>query len=932
MTGCPLRDRWQAYLDERLPEEEDRVLTEHVEQCAACTATLQGLIPTDNTRQPPTAEFGADLLHTPPELLARLYGLWSTSVAGGSVPAPTAWPALDGYEILAVLGQGGMGIVYQAREVRLGRVVALKMIRTGELATPEDKKRLLNEARAAGLMRHPNIVPLYQVGLHRDTPYFSMELVEGGSLAQRVPDLAADPAAAVRLLVPVARAVHHAHQNGVFHRDLKPGNILFRVTAASLSPEVAGAEPSLASGRDSSRPPLASLVPVVTDFGLAKRTLDPGSLKQTSAILGTPGYLAPEQARAEPPTPSTDVYGLGAILYECLTGQPPFRGATPLDTVLLTLEKDPLGPRALNRRLNRDLETICLKCLEKEPARRYPSAAALANDLERWLNEEPIQARPVGPVGQFWRKCRRYPRATGVTAAAVVLAVVMFLLYAWVAIDRGALRAAAAHRERVSAARTVAKRGDWRGALPLFQETIDDRYPDQLSLEVERLPGFFATNDQARLGEELGRLVQYPELGSLTAQVLLMRADYALCDPARQAEGSALVEEALRSRHQLSPADEAYAEALVARRFDEAVAALQKATSCDPFHHRASSAYLTARLVSGQFDEARRHAKLMRVIFPDDPLPDFADLWISLFEDGREAALAKIEQLPARSGDEDRRGQLRAYFDKFGRLLDAFREKNIGAMVHKFLALQNTLPDLRKSAGPIMQPLAIGGPTMNLFFDMLDALAKANEQLVSGHPEKALRILREASARHPEPLLLEYAVVIRLEQVARLIDQADLNPARKELQALAGLCQRVSAAPTLFPQSPLHYKARIVGVLADVALLKLTPKSEPAVIDRFRDTCRTLAIEGRRWPGERQEGITLLVTMLTAELAGPQPGVWPLNDPDGVRRYGERKRLLEDITRSIFTDWQLDEPRNPAPRQQAERIRQWAEAVEKLPK
>jgi hypothetical protein len=927
MTGCPLRDRWQAYLDERLAEEEDRLLTEHVEQCAACTATLQALIPTDHAPQAPTTDLQADLVETPPELLARLYRLWPTSAASSSV-APTAWPEIDGYEILAVLGLGGMGIVYRAREVRLGRLVALKMIRTGELATPEDKKRLLNEARAAGLMRHPNIVPLYQVGLHRDTPYFSMELVEGGSLTQCVPDLVADPEAAVRLLVPVARAVHHAHQNGVYHRDLKPGNILFRVTASGHSPEGAGA-----SGRDGSRPPISSMVPVVTDFGLAKRTLDPASLKQTSAILGTPGYLAPEQARAAPPTPATDVYGLGAILYECLTGQPPFRGATPLDTVLLTLEKDPLRPRVLNRRLNRDLETICLKCLEKEPARRYPSAAALADDLERWLSGEPIQARPVGPVGLVWRKCRRYPRAAalaGLTAAAIILAVVMSLLYARVENDRRAQGEATAHRERVAAARTVAKRGDWRGALPLFQEAINDRYPDQLGLEVERLPGFFATNDQARLGEELERLVEHADLGDLTAQVLLMRADFALCDPARQSEGRTLVEEALRFRHQLSPADAAYAEALAARGFAEAVAALQQATRSDPFHHRASSAYLMARLVSGQFDEARRHAELMRLIFPDDPLADFAELWLVLFQDGRKAVLAKIDQLPARPGDEGRLSQLRNYFDQLGRLLDVFRENNVLAMLGSIRNVQKTLPDLRKSAGPIMQPLAIGGPTMNLFFDMLDDLARANDQVLANHVEEGLRILGEASTRHPERVLMEYAAAIRLPQVAQSIDQADLNPARKQLQDFAAFCQRAVAAPTLFPQSPIHYKTRTVEALVEVVLLKLTPEPDPAVINRLRDICRTLVTDGRRWPEERLLGIPLLVHLLTSELVGAQADVWPLNQPDGAKRYGDRVRLLADLIRLVLTDWKLDEPTNPAPGQQMERVRKWVESVEKL--
>jgi hypothetical protein len=411
-----------------------------------------------------------------------------------------------------------------------------------------------------------------------------------------------------------------------------------------------------------------------------------------------------------------------------------------------------------------------------------------------------------------------------------------------------------------------------------------------------------------------------------------MRADFALCDPDRQAEGHALVAEVQRSRHQLLPADQAYVEALAARDFAAAVQALQKATWADPSHHRASSAYLMARLVSGQFAEARRHAELMRLTSPDDPLANFADLWVTLFADGRGAALAKIEQRPPKPGDEDRLDRLRAYFDKLGRLLDAFRQKNMGAVVKTLRDRQNTLPDLRQSAGPIMQPLAIGGPTMNLFFDMLDALAKANAQAIIGQHEEALQTLSDASARHPEPLLLEYAAALRLAKAAPRLNRADLDAARRELREIGGLYERATAAPTLFPQCPIHHKARIVGAIADLALLKITTEPEPAVLERLRDNFRTLVVDGRRWREERQEGISLVVTLLTAELSAAQGSVWPLNAPGGAQRYADRVRLLADLSQSVLNDWQLDEPTNRAPRQEAERVRQWVESVEKLPK
>ncbi len=280
-------------------------------------------------------------------------------------------PRLFGdYELLEELGRGGMGVVYKARQISLDRVVALKMILRGEFATAADLARFRAEAEAAARLDHPNIVPVYEVGEVEGRPYFSMKFVEGTTLAERLTDGPFPAREAAELLAPVCEAIHFAHRQGVLHRDLKPSNILIDE-----------------AGR-----------PHVSDFGLAKRISNETALTRTGAILGTPAYMAPEQAAGSRGAvgPASDIYSLGTILYSLLTGRPPFQGPTPVDTVLMVLEQDPLPPHLLNAKADRDLEMIALRALQKPIELRYPSAAALAGDLRAYLQGEPITARSGG--------------------------------------------------------------------------------------------------------------------------------------------------------------------------------------------------------------------------------------------------------------------------------------------------------------------------------------------------------------------------------------------------------------------------------------------------------------------------------------------------------------------------------------------------------
>jgi tRNA A-37 threonylcarbamoyl transferase component Bud32 len=300
-----------------------------------------------------------------------------------AVPAPgTKVRYFGDYELLHEIARGGMGVVYKARQLSLNRTVALKMILAGKLASEADVQRFHREAEAAANLNHSNIVPIYEIGEQDGQHYFSMKLIEGTSLAQRAASFAGKPKEAAQLMAKVAGAVHEAHQHTILHRDLKPNNILLDV-------------------RDD---------PYVTDFGLARHVDGRDQHTRTGLILGTPSYMAPEQARSEKAlTVAVDVYGLGAIFYELLTGRPPFRAETDLDTILQVIDRDPPRPRTLNARIDRDLETICLKCLEKEPRTRYPSALALAEDLERWSSGYTIHARPSGPAKKLLKWAKRNP-------------------------------------------------------------------------------------------------------------------------------------------------------------------------------------------------------------------------------------------------------------------------------------------------------------------------------------------------------------------------------------------------------------------------------------------------------------------------------------------------------------------------------------------
>jgi serine/threonine protein kinase/tetratricopeptide (TPR) repeat protein len=418
---------------------------------------------------------------------------FTVSTSDSASPNAAAPPSIPGYEILGTIGRGGMGVVYRARQLSLDRLVALKVILAGAHAGAEELTRFKAEAQAAASLQHPNIVQIHEVGEHAGHPYLVMEYVEGGNLARKLNATPQTPRDAVALVETLARAVHVMHEHDIVHRDLKPHNVLLSFPRQPP----AGAADASAGG-----PRLNEAIPKIADFGLAKHLDEADGATWSGAVLGTPGYMAPEQAagRARHVGPAADVWALGAILYEMLTGRPPFTATASVDVLAQVMAAEPVAPRRLQPKLPRDLETITLKCLEKDPRKRYASAAALADDCAAFLRGEPIKARPT-PV---WRRAakwaRRRPAVAALVLVSVVAAVALVLGVLWHNARLGdALARAQAEREQARANYRLARDAvekmltrvgqDRLAYVPQMEHARREILQDALAFEVRFLEG-----------------------------------------------------------------------------------------------------------------------------------------------------------------------------------------------------------------------------------------------------------------------------------------------------------------------------------------------------------------------------------------------------------------------------------------------------------
>ncbi len=533
------------------------------------------------------------------------------SLAGIDDPGNLVGVLMDfgDYELLEEIGRGGQGVVYRARQKSLNRTVALKVIGLGQWSTQAHLKRFRREAESAANLDHPCIVPIYEVGEREGSCYFSMKFIDGGQLDEVAKRAPISTRNAAELIAKLARTVHYAHEHGILHRDIKPGNILLD----------AKGEPHL------------------TDFGLARLLETKSTVTHTMDVLGTPSYMAPEQTSGhnEQLTSATDVYGLGAVLYQLLTGHPPFAGGTTYETVRLVLETEPRQPRLCNPKVDSDLETICLKCLEKEPAKRYASAESLAEDIERFLRNEPIRSRRSSRFEHAWRWCKRKPLVASLIAALILVVAIGLAGALWelhrVQAERVLVKRANLSEQetaRLEAEQTNhpaaydaylrgrAFPGGWHldGAIRLFQEAVklDPNFVLAWAyLSIAQSQSYWLGTDpsQARLAAAKDALDRALTLDPDLPETHLALGYYRYYGPRDYA--GALAEFQQAEKDLPNSADVIIALAALQRRlghWDEAIAGQRRAVGLDPRNFHAAFNLVTTYMMLRRFPEALAEA------------------------------------------------------------------------------------------------------------------------------------------------------------------------------------------------------------------------------------------------------------------------------------------------------------------------------------
>lgn len=520
----------------------------------------------------------------------------------GDLDRPTAKAAMapmvfGDYILEAELGHGGMGVVYRARQISLNRVVAVKVLLLGKYSSTESVERLQREAQAAAGLVHPNIVPIHEVGQHDQQHYFSMEFVDGKDLEKILIGGPLSARRAAELVVSIADAVHFAHLHGVLHRDLKPSNVLIDRLGN----------------------------PRLTDFGLAKQMGERKELTRTGQLMGTINYLAPEVllSRGQEIGIPSDVYGIGAIFYELLTDRPPFWGSSMAETIRSICHDEPASPRALVTNVPRDFETVCLKCLAKDPKARYASAAAVRDDCRALLSGHAPLARRPGPLVVFQKWAQRNIGYVLLGSAILISSSLAYAIIRDVRAQRDLARQVATLSSAWGKAELASRNGQWRDALRHLNDADAAGYGDKVDLGLRRAEAWTVLSQPDKAGGELERLAKRADLGDSRGTVLLRLGEHQLFGPATHNQGVQNIRQAVQAG--LAGAEKPFADALLATSTPQALELFRQTLKLNPFHHGAHRHSLGLEHLLGLHQEVAEHIRVCKILFPDDPSATFVE-------------------------------------------------------------------------------------------------------------------------------------------------------------------------------------------------------------------------------------------------------------------------------------------------------------------
>ena len=779
---------------------------------------------------------------------------------GVGAPAPPSYAeggefdaarGIPDFELVSEIGRGGMGRVYLARQRSLGRLVALKRIELGALNSPELRKRFRREAEAAAKCQHPNLVQTFQVGEHGSCLYLAMEYVDGGSLQRLFTGKPQDARGAAERIETLARAIDLAHRSGVVHRDLKPMNILLTKEGQ----------------------------PKVADFGLAKLIDSPHSITEEGTLAGTPDYMAPEQAsgRTSLVGPATDIHALGAILYEALTGRPPFRGASSQETLRKIVEEvaPPPSPLAPRRSIPQDLESICLKCLQKDPKDRYATAADLADDLRRFLEGKSTLARPVKWPVRFWQWCRRKPYIA-VLSALLILALVggsgASGTFAFLANRAEVETRKLLANSYADAGRLAAQRGAWRDALVQFDKALGSGFPDSLDLQIGKIRCWMAVNDEGRARDQLASVLKRHDLGDRQGEVLLLQADLGQARVLNTADREALILRALSAG--LPAAEDAYARGLIAPSTPKAADYFREALRMDPLARGAANRLGFLLILSGRHLEARELIAMSLLLFPDDPSPKVQRSVLAAFEGDLATADRMLDEAQPQISVPVAKvfrqaNRLVARVHDLEDLSEEFARQNIpgSGLVGIWLSLSSDLIPLNRSMA------ALGATPMSTF-DLPPYLANWQSRMTSA--------VAKLPFQGNGPFLTELEAILKVhpEGTFWLIYGLFLGAEKRFDEAEAAL---IRAAET-----PAAFKCRRMALLNAIRVESLLLKRgnpAPELRNRSLKNVKDFLAEGEIRPWQAIPLISVAVHVGRPDLAGYLVAEWLTKSPNDLNAH-----------------------------------------------